>query len=116
MAWKGKLISRKVDERLNAILKTAEVIAESEREKTDVKTSVGRLAAVEVSFLISYITQLEAVIAALRTEKEVMEYFDQAIAEKNDAGIAQFSPQVMEAGRVVEKTLKDLDNWETILE
>lgn len=104
-----------MDERLDQILQTAEVVAESEREKTDVKTSAGKLASVDVPFLISYITQLEAVIAALKQEKQVMESFDEAVASKDDQTIAKISQKVMQAGREVEKALQDLDRWQMIL-
>jgi len=90
------------------------VLAESEREKGDVKTSIGRLAEVDVPFLISYITHAQAVTRALRLERGVMERFDKAMADKDEATIAQLAKEVMEAGGQVEKALKDLDQWEKL--
>jgi len=113
---KGIAISDKMNARLEEILKTATVVGESERAKTDVKTSSGKLASVDVPFLVSYITQLEAVVTALRQEKSVMEVFDKAIADKDEETLAKLSKQVLESGRAVEKTLEDLDHWHLILE
>jgi len=113
---KGSAISKKTDQRLDTILETAAVIAASEREKTDVKTSIGKLANVDVPFLISYITQLEAVIQALKVEKHVMALFDQAIADKDEQAIALNSQQVMKAGQHVEKALQDLERFESLFE
>ena len=113
---KGNAISKKTDQRLDIILETAAVIAASEREKTDVKTSIGKLANVDVPFLISYITQLEAVIQALKEEKHVMALFDQAIAGKDEQAIALNSQQVMKASQHVEKALQDLDRFESLFE
>jgi len=113
---KGSTISKKTDQRLDLILETAAVIAASEREKTDVKTSIGKLANVDVPFLISYITQLEAVIQALKEEKHVMALFDQAIADKDDQAISLNSQQVMKASQHVEKALQDLERFESLFE
>ncbi len=109
-------MSEKMNARLEEILKTATVVGESERAKTDVKTSSGKLASVDVPFLISYITQLEAVVSALRQEKDIMEVFDKAIADQDEQTLASLSKQVMESGRAVEQALKDLDHWHLILE
>lgn len=109
-------MSKKIDQRLDSIVETAKVIAESEQERTDVKTSVGRLAGEDVPFMVSYITQMEAVIATLLEEKQAMEAFDQALAAQDETALAHLSKQVMRAGRAVEKALEDLDRWKNILE
>jgi len=108
-------MSKKIDQRLDSIVETAKVVTESEQERTDVKTSVGRLAGEDVPFMVSYITQMEAVIATLREEKQAIEAFDKAIASQDEAAMAQLSKQVMNAGRAVEKALEDLDRWKNIL-
>jgi len=112
-------MSEKIDDRINHIAAVAKTIAESEREKFEkcnVKTSTGKLAGADVPFLLSYITQLEAVIDALRAEKQVMEAFDQAITNKDDDRVAALSQAVMEASRAVENALRDLDRFEMILD
>jgi uncharacterized membrane protein len=112
-------MSEKINQRLDQIASVAKTIAESEREKfekSNVKTSMGKLAGADVVFMLAYITQLEAVTDALRAEKVVMEGFDQAIAAKDDAAIAEASQQVMEASRAVEIAMRDLDRFELILE
>lgn len=109
-------MTKKIDQRLDSIVETARVLGETERERTDVKTSTGRLAGEDVPFMISYITQMEAVIEALTEEKAAMEAFDAAMVEKDEEKMATLSQQLMVASRAVENALEDLNNWKNIVE
>ena len=109
-------MSKKIDERLDSIVETARVLCETERERTDVKTSTGRLAGEDVPFMISYITQMEAVIEALCEEKAAMEAFDVAMVEKDEAEMAKRSQQLMVASRAVENALEELNNGKKIVD